>query len=546
MSDNNEQPHAPAARVRRSKLSLVWLIPLVAIGIAAYLGVQTVRSEGPLITITFNSGDGLVAGTTRVRHKAVDLGQVETVRLSGDLNNVTVTVRMTREAAPYLTDQARFWVVRPRLSSGSLSGIETLFSGGYIEMDPGGREGAAQTRFTGLEHPPGVRSGEPGKTYQIKAERIGPLGAGAPVVWRDITVGEVLGYDIGDGMGPVTVTVFVRSPYDGFVRKSTHFWNASGLSINVGGDGIHVELASLQALVSGGVAFDTPKEGDQTVLPAGSEFRLYRNYAEAQEAGYTDRQAFVSYFESSVRGLTRGSPVEFFGIQIGIVTDVMLEFDPALSRVRVRVRYEIQPERIGDAGVASRTDPVQAARALVAKGMRAQMQSGSLITGSQVLALNIVPGIAPETLGKEGEMYVIPSTGGGFDNILASVSSIAAKLERLPLDEIVTNLNGTLRSTSGAMSSLQELAHKADQGLSPVLSKLPAVVTALQDAVIKAGRTLGSLDSSYGRDSQFNRELERAMVQVGDTARSIRLLADFLDRHPEALVRGRADIGAAR
>jgi paraquat-inducible protein B len=541
-----ERARAPSAHVRRSKFSLVWLIPLLALAVAGYLGVRTVRNEGPRITLTFKTGDGLVAGQTRVRHKAVELGQVETVRLSDDMQSVQVQVRMMRDAAPYLTDQARFWVVRPRLSSGSISGIETLVSGSYIEMDPGGREGKAKTEFVGLENPPGVRSGEPGRTFQIKAERIGSLGAGAPVFYRDITVGEVLGYDIGDGTGPVTVTVFVRSPFDGFVREGSHFWNASGLSVQVGTEGIHVEVASLQALVSGGVAFDAPR-----ILPnakpaaAGSEFPLYRNYAEAQASGYTNRQDFVAYFETSVRGLARGSPVEFYGLQVGIVNEVGLDFDPAAGKARVRVRFEIQPERLNDAKLTE-VDAIQTARRLVARGLRAQLKTSSYITGSMILALDFVPGAPAAELTMEGGQPVIPSVGGGFDNILASVSNIASKIERIPLDEIGRNLNGTLRSASGAMASVQELTRKAESGLSPVLARLPAVVTALQDAVARAGRTFGSLESSYGRDSQFNRELERAMVQVGDTARSIRLLADFLDRHPEALVRGRANTGATR
>ena len=159
MSDDSR----PTAKVRRSRFSLVWVIPIIALAIAAYVGIRTVRSEGPLVTITWKTGDGLVAGQTRVRHKAVELGQVEEVRLTDDLQNVRVAIRMRKEAEPYLTARTRFWVVRARLSSGSISGLETLVSGSYIEMDPGGRDGAARRDFTGLENPPGVRSGEPGK-----------------------------------------------------------------------------------------------------------------------------------------------------------------------------------------------------------------------------------------------------------------------------------------------------------------------------------------------------------------------------------------------
>ena len=532
-----------AATVRRSRISIVWIIPLVAICIAAYLGYRTVSEEGPLVTLTFRSADGLTAGQTQVRHKAVQLGVVETIRLSDDMSSVIVTLRMRREALPYLTDTARFWVVRPRISSGSLAGIETLVSGGYIEMDPGARAGPEKLEFTGLEQPPGVRYGEPGRTFVLKAERVGSLTAGAPVFWRDITVGEVLGYDIGNGQGPVTVNIFVRAPYDGFVHTNSHFWNASGLSVQVGAAGFHVEVASLQALLSGGVAFDTPAQvADIAQATAGTVFPLFHNYDEAQASGYTTTQAFVTYFQSSVRGLGKGSSVEFDGIQVGTVTAVTLQPDTATNGVRVRVDLEIQPERVLGPNTVAAEDPVTTARRLVAKGMKAQLQTASYITGQQVLSLNIAPGATPGEIVQDGKDLVIPSQGGGIDNILTAVSDMAGKLDRLPLDQIGQNLNGTLRSASGALASVQELVRNANAGLTPLFRRVPEITAALQDAAAKASRTFGSLDNSYGSNSQFQRELERAMTQVGDTARSIRLLADFLDRHPEALVRGRAGV----
>ncbi len=539
-----DQP-AQAATVRRSRISPVWIIPLIALAIAAWLGYRTVREEGPMIEITFRTADGLTSGQTGVRHKAVQLGQVENIRLSGDLQRVVVRVRMQRAALPYLTEGTRFWVVRPRISSGSLAGIETLVSGGYIEMDPApNRDGEQKLEYTGLEQPPGVRNGEPGQTYTLKARRVGSLTAGAPVFWRDITVGEVLGTDIGDGSGPVKVSIFVHAPYDNFVRDKSHFWNASGLSVQVGATGLHVEIASLQALLSGGVAFDTPQPGmTSSAAPAATEFPLYSNYDEAQAAGFTTTQAFVTYFENSVRGLAKGSSVEFFGIQVGTVTDVMLQVDEATGTVRVRVGLDVQPERVLGEGKMAKEDPVTTARRMVQHGMRAQLQTANYLTGQQVLALTFPPNAPPMELQQVGNDLVIPSEGGGLDNIVQALSDMAGKLDRLPVDQIGQNLNNTLRSASSTMTNLDTLVKRADSGISPLFKSLPGITAALQETVTKAGRTIGSLDNSYGANSQFQRELERAMTQVGDTARSIRLLADFLDRHPEALVRGRAGVG---
>ena len=547
MSDKTP-PKEPAATVRRSRISLIWLIPLVAAVIAAWLGWRTVSQEGSTVTLTFRGADGLTAGQTRVRHKAVELGQVEAIRLSDDMSHVIVRVKMRREAEPYLTDNARFWVVRPRISSGSLSGIETLVSGSYIEMDPGNRDGERRVEFTGLEQPPGVRTGEPGRTFTVKAQRLGSLGPGAPVFYRDITVGEVLNYDIGDGTGPVAVQLFIRAPYDGFVRQGTHFWNASGLSVQIGSEGVHVEVASLQAVLSGGVAFDSPSRSktDAAEADPGTEFTLYNNFSAAQASGYSTKLSFVTYFESSVRGLSSGAPVEFFGIQVGTVSGVALELNPASGDARVRVRFEVQPERIMPEEAVKTEDPMESTRRLVQRGMRAQLQTASYLTGQRVVALDFVANPRPADVVMEGGDIVLPSQGGGLDNILVAASDIAAKLDRLPLDQIGQNLNGVLRSTTGAMSSVQDLVKKADAGLTPTLRRLPEITAGLQEAVAKTGRTVGSIEASYGNNSQFQRELERAMTQVGDTARSIRLLADFLDRHPEALIRGRGGLAATR
>ena len=529
----------PEAAVRKSHISWVWLIPVVAAVVAGFLAWRTISQQGSTITISFHSGDGLVAGQTRVRYKAVELGQVEGVRLSDDIKSVLVTVRMRRDADAYLTDAARFWVVRPRLSSGSLAGIETLVSGAYIEMDPGQPSPKSQYAFTGLETPPPVRSGEPGTTYRLTTERLGSLASGAPVFYRDIGVGEVLDYDIGNGIGPVKLNIFVRSPYDKLVRDGSKFWNASGLSVQVGAGGIHIELASLQAVLNGGVAYDAPRDPNARPAAAGSEFKVYRNYDEAQSAGYSSRLDFVTYFESSASGLSQGSEVDFFGIQVGTVSAVELVFNPVTAQPRVKVSFQIQPERIPSTSVSSEA-PIEVARKLVAMGMRAQLQTSSFLTGSKVLGLNLDKNAQPAELVEQNGEWIVPSEGGGLDNIMASASNIANKLDRLPLDEIGANLNRTLRSASTAMASVGDLAKSANSGLSPAFARLPTITASLERAVTQADRVLASVDRGYGKDSEIQRELTRAMVQVGDTARSIRQLADFLDRHPEALIRGRA------
>ncbi len=558
----SDRPVPDAVTRRRGRFSLVWLIPIVAAIIAIYLIFTTLADRGPLVTITFKAGTGITAQQTEVKHKDVALGMVEDVHLARDFSHVVVHVRMNEEGGRAVTDHARFWVVRPRLSTGNISGLETLLSGAYIEVDPGEPGGTPKRDFTGLEDPPGVRSDEPGHTYHLKSASLGSLGSGSPVFYRDVNVGEVLGYDLGDGLGPVTVNVFVRSPFDKFVHAETHFWNASGLSVGLGPQGVHVEMQSVQALLAGGIAFETPKFAIHSPPSApDSTFHLYADKGQADAAGFRSNIPFVSYFTSSVAGLARGSAIDVFGIQVGTVQDVKLMVDGPKGTVIARVAYEVQPERMSPEGAPNApSDPVAFTRSLVAHGMRAVLESSNFITGQKDISLQFVPNAKPTDVGREGDALLMPSQGGGLDNIESSLSDIATKIDAIPFDEIGRNLNETLASVnrtvsgpdvrnalqklSATLTDVQHLVQHADRGLTPVLQRLPQISADLQAAVAKANAALG--DRGYGGNSDFARNISRLLDQVNDAARSIRLLADFLDRHPEALIRGRTSQATER
>ena len=573
MSDSNTpnadptetaQAALPEANVRRkSAFSFVWILPIVAAVIGAYLAFTTLSQRGPEIVISFKSADGLTAGQTKVRHKAVDLGTITSIRLAEDMSHVIVHVRMNSEADPYLTDQARFWVVRPRLSGASISGLETLISGGYIEMDPGSKGTKSVRVYQGLEDPPGVRSDEPGTTFVLTTGRIGSLGSGSPVFYRDIVVGEVLGYHLPEGNGAITINAFVRAPYDKWVRTGTRFWNASGLNVAFGGSGLHVELESLQAVLSGAVAFGTPEDArDTESAKQDASFDLFASEEAANAAGYKQRILTVMYFQTSTSGLAVGSPVQIYGQQIGNVTEVGLELDPVNATARVRVAAEIQPERLSAMGGDPKDTPETVSRRLVDHGMRAELVTTSYITGSLAVSLDFPSSPPPGTVSMEGDAIVLPTLGGGFSGIITSASEILQKVGAIPFAQIGNNastllatLNATIggpevkqaiNAATGALVDVQGLVKRTDAGLTPLLHRLPEISNNLDQTLSRASQLVGSVNNGYGSNSQFSRDLERLMSQFNDAARSIRLLADFLDRHPEALIRGRTAEGAER
>ena len=539
----------------RRPYQVIWLIPVVAALVALFLGWQALSERGPTITLLFLTADGLQAGQTKVRHKAVDLGTVEAIRLSDDLARVSVRVRMRREATRHLTERARFWVVRPRLGAGNISGLDTLLSGAYIELDPGTAGGEPQRAFVGLEVPPAVRSDEPGRTFQLTADRVGSVSSGSLVLFRDIVAGEVLDFSLGpDGEG-VTFHVFVREPYDRFVREGTHFWNASGIALELGPRGVGLRLASLMALLSGGVAFDTPPAARGTpVSPTNASFRLYPDQDAAAAGGFQRRIPLLARISGSVRGLAAGSPVEVLGIQVGVVTEVTLDPYSGSGEPTASVRFELQPARmVGDSGLPQGS-PQDVGRAMVARGLQVQLQTVSYLTGQVAVALTFSADPAGP-IQMEGGVVVVPSIAGGIDGLVAEVGAVIQKLNRLPFDEIARNLNQTLlaardvagsaelrqalRSVAAAMASVDDLARKLDANAGPALQRLPEIAKSLQAAVDRAGRLVASADAGYGENSAFRRDVQRLLGQVSDTARSLRLLADYLDQHPEALLRGR-------
>jgi paraquat-inducible protein B len=556
MSNIAEQRAAavPRAATRRSRrISVIWVIPLVAVAIGAWLAWDTWSKEGPTIRISFDGGEGLQAGQSQLKYRDIVLGTVKSLELAPDHTHVVVTVATTRQAEPLLTDETIFWVVKPRLFAGNISGIETLLSGSYIGMMPGEAGGKAQRKFVGHEDPPILQANIPGRTFMLKAKRLGSMSVGSPVFFRDLNVGEVLGWDIADMAEYVTIRAFVRAPYDGYVHDETRFWNASGVSVKLAGAGVEVQMESLKALLLGGIAFETPKaEIHAAATSENHVFPLFADRDAANNASYTRKIPVISYFPGSVKGLAPGSEVTMHGLQVGQVTDVQLEFDTAKDMIVAPVRYEIEPERIVGVGHRVFKTDQEAVEAVVGKGLRASLQSASLITGQQVVALDFVADAPPATVTMEGEDFVLPTTeGGGFAGLASSANDLLDRVNKMPFEQIGANLNGILKSVNDAAQGAQ--LKKALSDLSAMLAsaqgmiqrldtkQLPELVAGLGKTLTSANKLVLSLDSGYGDNTKFNRDLDRLLVQTNDALRSIRALSDLLARHPEALIKGRPE-----
>jgi paraquat-inducible protein B len=559
VSDAIEPPPLPQASARRARrVSVIWLVPLVAIAIGAWLAWDTLSKRGPRITISFETAEGLQPGQSQLKFKDIVFGTVSGVALSPDHTRALVTVATTREAAPLLTDKTLFWVVKPRLFAGNLSGLETLVSGSYIGMLPPPSGGNPQTEFVGREDPPVLEAAVAGRTFLVTAKRLGSISLGSPVFFRDLDVGEVLGWDIADMAESVTIHVFVRAPFDGYVHDGSRFWNASGVSVKLGGTGVDVQFESLRAIVLGGIAFETPTTAGQgNVSVENHVFPLFPDQDAANNASYTRKIPLVSYFPGSVRGLGPGSEVTIHGLVVGHVLGVRLRYDADRDAIVAPVRYEVEPERIVGIGATSvYATAADAVNDLVKRGLRATLDSASLITGQQFVALDFVPNAPPAAAGREGEDFVLPTTeGGGFASLQASATQLLENVNNIPFKQIGDSLDGILRAANNiangaelrqtltglsvTIGKAKDLLQHIDDGVAPTMRQLPEVATTLQKTLTNANRLVLSLDNGYGDNTKFNRDLARLLVQLNEALGSIRSLADLLARHPEALIKGR-------
>ena len=554
----------PTAVVRspidhKSRLPLIWAIPVVTLIIGVWLAWSTLSERGPLITVTFETAEGLQADQSHVRHKDVDMGVVQKIGLTPDLKRVQVTIRMNREAEPLLTDGAQFWVVRPRFFAGAISGLQTLFSGSFIDLLPA-KGGQPKRDFVGLENPPVLQSDVPGRTFLLRAKRIGSLNLGSPILFRDLEVGEVLGWDVGEMARNITVHIFVRAPFDKYVDDNTRFWNASGAKVALGTNGLQVKVQSLRAVVLGALAFDTPDDPKTTGESAAEHsFPLYDDEDAADASSYKRTLPFVADFDSSVSGLGTGSPVTLHGLKIGEVSSLSLVYDRALDRVVVPVHFTVEPERIAMLELPTGGDLDKKMQELVNQGLRVKLESSSILTGSKQLAMDVYPNAGPGTLGKQGNAYVIPIEGGSADDVATAATNLVNRLNAIPFESIGQNLDHTLAGVNAlvndkqlaetvselrsTLAGAQQLVDNLNHGLKPAMRRLPSIANGLDSTVQRTDKLLASLQSGYGTDSRFNRDVGRTMDQLSDAARSIRVLADLLARHPEALIRGRTDQG---
>jgi len=532
-------PEAVPDRPRRTRLPLVWILPALVIVIGAFVVIQQKLAQGPAIDISFADAEGLEANKTKIRYKDVDIGDVTDIHVSKDRKKVVVTARIHREARDYLVDDTRFWVVRPRVTGGGVSGLGTLVSGSYISVDVG-HSATKREEFAGLEIPPIVTADLPGREFVLHADDIGSLGVGSTVFYRHIPAGQVVAYALDPGGSSVTIKIFINAPYDAYVTSTTRFWQASGIDMSLDSDGVKLQTESLSAILEGGIAFQAaPGPVSTAGSPTDTPFTLFTDRERAMRQMDTEVRTFLLYFGGSLRGLSVGAPVDLRGITIGEVKSLSVEYDRKSGTLSFPVEVDVFPQRIrGRSRRADHTSPPDdnsenASRelvdSLVAHGMRAEIKTGNLLTGQKYVAMDFHNEVPPDHVFWDAHPAVFPTTSGALDEIQDSIGSIAKKLDKVPFDKITARLLVTMGALEDTLKNADSLVRQVDGSLAPEVT-----------ATLKEARgAMKNAKDVLAQDAPLQTDLSTTLLQLSRAAKSVTALVDYLERHPESLLRGK-------
>ncbi|MDO5091626.1 MAG: MlaD family protein [Cardiobacteriaceae bacterium] len=544
-------------RSHKNGYGLLWLLPLMALIVGLYLAYQRLNDIGERIEITFRTAEGLQAGKTKVRYKEVDVGTVTDVHLADDLTHIIVTAQMVRSADPLLREDSVFWVVKPEISATGVSGLNTLISGSYIAVAPGGSK-ERRSEFTGAEETPFIPPSEKGLRLRLVTDNAAGVHQGTSIYYRGIKVGSIDQVWYNDVDDRIELSTYILAPYDRLINSNTKFWNISGFNFALGASGAELQMQSLESLILGGITFSTPTSLNPNIRPVDDNavFTLYDNERATAQTPSGSKQYYVVYFEDSVRGLRVGAPVAFNGIDIGQVIDIRLLYDETSNKAAIPVLIEIEPERIERLNSQSEKEDIIAA--LVAKGLQASMETDSLITGDKLIKLSVYPDdIKPFGQDPYSAYAVMPSRSTGIARITDGITEIVDKIRKLPIDSLADKAESTLKSTASAAAAADRLLSGKDtqaigKNLNDSLLQFSRTMKTIDSAGNSVGKTLGNLDKQIatiakqldatlhgiGPDSPLYWTLRETLKDMSAAANAIDTLFKKLDHKPNALVFG--------
>ncbi|MEJ6397878.1 PqiB family protein [Yoonia sp. 208BN28-4] len=484
------------------RISFVWLVPLVALAVSLSVAYQNYLDQGTLVEIAFENASG-ISSETKIKYRDVNVGEVEKVEFAEGLDVILVYARVDKEIAPYLDQDAQFWVVRPDVSVRGISGLDTVLSGVYIEGNWDTDPDQAQTMFTGLEEPPLVRASQRGTQIVLTAIDGSSLATGAPILHKGIQVGYLEKPELAPNGREVLATAFIEAPYDRRITTATRFWDTSGFSVSVGAAGLSLDVSSIASIIEGGIAFDTFASGGGPIRD-GQTFAIFGNQEEARDNLFVDpdRETLdvAVYFDETVSGLNIGADVRYRGIRVGRVTALNARVIESADGADVQLRtiLSIETDRLGMQADSTSEEGLALLEDFVAQGVRARLATSGLLSQNLIVELVRVADVPDAQITyTEGELPLLPSTDSNIAERGATAEGLLQRVSDLPVEEVMQSAIDLMDSAENLIASeglqsapdevlglLQDVRGLiASEAIQSVPADVQAVLTQLDDAI---------------------------------------------------------------
>lgn len=536
---------APKSRPRRlsDAISPIWFVPLLAALIGLWMLIHSFSQTGPEITLTIANAEGIQAGT-EIRARSVKVGEVSKVELSDDAHHATIKARLGPEYARLLGENARFWIVKPRIGPEGISGLSTVLSGTYIEVLPDTTDQTPRTEFTVLDQPPISLSDAGGLHIGLDSKsNASALSAGDPVIFKGYTVGRVESVKFDPELRQVHYVLYIFQNYRSLVTRNSHFWLTSGINFEFTSEGFKMGIGSLETLVSGGVTFEVTDGVDPgPEVEENTQFTLYKNEEEAAQGSFNQYIEYVILMDDTIRGLSKNAPVEYRGVRVGTVQALPWRMNRLennnLSGFRIPVLIRIEPQRLQPLVTNEDLQKIRSQLDLMMKnGLRASLAVGNIVTSALYVDLNFVDKPHPY----KGTQYyegkpVFPSEPGGFGQIAGKVSTLLDNLNSLKLDPVVNNLGTTLQNTGRLTDQLTTTVSGLNQMIQdPAFKQLPKDVQ-------QSMRSVRTTVEGFSQQSPTYRELNGTITQLNQLLRNLQPAARTISDKPNSLIFNRGAV----
>ena len=530
-------------------LTSIWIVPVAALLISAWFAYQYYAQLGPEIRIHFSENSGLQANQSYVKYHDVPVGVVKDISLDEAGEGVVVTVRMHKDATPFLHADTKFWIVKPEVGTSGISGLDTLLSGTYIQMySRGKKRGKIVKWYEGLDHPYIDRNSDTGYRYRLSAPDSRNLHQGSPVYYRKIRVGEIEEVKLSKDGSHVDFSVFIQHPYTDYISEETKFWLMSNISFTFNHSGFNLDLAPMSRILNAGITFDTPRRiHHQKQQGISHIFFLYKDKLAMQKKriglGKSYQHHFYLLVDEPIAKLDIGAPVEFFGFQVGSVVAMHSDFDHSVKKIISTIEVIIDTSAFAEQVTQDTNDTKHFFERAVEKGLRARVAQSDPITGSQYIELVYEGKEGQRRIEKLGGKEIIPTVESNEVDIAQKLSLILDKVNALDIEGLLASTKSAIDQNSRqSVKLLKEFTVIARNfrkiSSDPALRQTPKRLLQILDQTEHTLRGVNALLQANGERSALSREITITLKSLTEAARSLEKLTDKLEKKPNALIFG--------